>query len=76
MPAVVMLERKGVHDARSRSNALVRGQTRQVLACVIASFVIVIGGSLVILSLNLGFGTRRSRASCGARSPRRSLLTC
>jgi hypothetical protein len=57
MPAVVMLERKGVYDARSRSNTLVRGQTRQVLGCVLASFAILVGGSFVILSLNLGFGT-------------------
>jgi hypothetical protein len=57
MPAVVMLERKGVYDSRSRSNTLVRGQTRQVLGCVLASFAILVGGSFVILSLNLGFGT-------------------
>jgi hypothetical protein len=57
MPAVVMLEGQGVWAARRRSSSLVRSQTLEVFMCLFISFLIVLGGSLVILGLNLGFGT-------------------
>jgi hypothetical protein len=37
---VVVLERRGVGDARRRSSALVRGQTRRVLATILVAFVL------------------------------------
>jgi hypothetical protein len=58
MPAVVMLEGRGVWDSRDRSSALVRGQTFEVFLCLFVSFVVIAGASFAILLLHVSFGTQ------------------
>ncbi|HEV2591254.1 MAG TPA: YciC family protein [Gaiellaceae bacterium] len=58
MPAVVMLEGKGVTEARHRSSALVRGQSWPVFVCLLTSFLLIAIPSLAFVASHLSFGTR------------------
>jgi hypothetical protein len=57
MPAVVMLEGKGVGDARRRSRELVRGHTFAVFMCLLLSGLVVAAPAVVVLTARTGFGS-------------------
>jgi hypothetical protein len=57
MPAVVMLEGRGVGDARRRSRDLVRGHSVAVFACLfVAGLIIVLPSAVIVFAIG-SFGT-------------------